>query len=70
MSLTFQLRGGTVYLTQEKGRVMYPVEDGTLRPAPCMWFALCDKMAVTTEPHPILGNVPICERCAARIDQE
>jgi hypothetical protein len=30
----------------------------------CQWFALCDHPAVTTEPHPILGAVPICQRCA------
>lgn len=29
----------------------------------CQWFALCTNEAVTTEPHPILGDVPICQRC-------
>lgn len=33
-------------------------------PAMCAWYALCDHLAVGTTPHPILGNVPICERCA------
>lgn len=30
----------------------------------CEWFVLCDNAAVATEPHPILGAVPICQRCA------
>lgn len=29
----------------------------------CAWFALCDHTAIGFEPHPILGDVPICERC-------
>lgn len=34
---------------------------------PCQWFALCENEATTTEPHPILGNVPICARCKAKV---
>lgn len=34
---------------------------------PCAWFALCENPATTTEPHPILGPVPICQRCAAKL---
>lgn len=30
----------------------------------CEWFLLCDNPAVTTQSHPVLGNVPICQRCA------
>lgn len=33
----------------------------------CEWFALCDNPATGTEPHPILGDVPICDRCAAKV---
>jgi len=29
----------------------------------CRWFALCDNFATSIRPHPILGDVPICERC-------
>jgi hypothetical protein len=32
----------------------------------CEWYALCTNLAVGTTPHPILGDVPICERCAAK----
>lgn len=33
-------------------------------PQLCEWYALCMNPAVGTTPHPILGNVPICQRCA------
>lgn len=29
----------------------------------CRWFALCDNQATTTRSHPILRDVPICDRC-------
>ena len=29
----------------------------------CGWFALCDRAATGTTPHPILGTVPTCDRC-------
>lgn len=32
----------------------------------CEWYALCANLAVGTTPHPILGPVPICDRCAQR----
>jgi hypothetical protein len=34
----------------------------------CEWFALCDRPATDTRPHPILGDVPVCDRCAAFVD--
>jgi hypothetical protein len=30
----------------------------------CQWFALCDNEAVGTVGHPVLGDVPTCQRCA------
>jgi hypothetical protein len=35
----------------------------------CQWFALCDNEATTTQQHPILGPVPICDRCKAKHDR-
>jgi hypothetical protein len=36
----------------------------------CNWFALCTNDATTTEPHPILGDVPICARCATIVREQ
>lgn len=35
----------------------------------CRWFALCDREATTTLPHPVLGRVPTCHRCADKINR-
>jgi hypothetical protein len=39
---------------------------GSAEVAPCQWFAACDRSAVTTVAHPVLGDVPACQRCADR----
>jgi hypothetical protein len=31
--------------------------------ATCEWFYLCGRPATSLMPHPILGEVPICDRC-------
>jgi hypothetical protein len=37
-------------------------------PAPrCSWFLRCDNPATATEPHSVLGAVPICQRCADKL---
>ena len=36
-------------------------------PTECQWFYLCDHEATRTEPHPILGDVPICQRCTDKL---
>jgi hypothetical protein len=35
----------------------------------CEWFALCANEATTTRPHPILGDVLICERCDEKMNR-
>lgn len=42
-------------------------EHGTPLLIACQWFALCDHTATHTRPHPILGDVPICDRCEAKV---
>ncbi len=37
--------------------------------ADCQWFALCENPATTTRKHSILGHVPICDRCNAKIER-
>ena len=34
----------------------------------CEWFALCDYPAIGTVAHPVLGDVPVCGRCADKLD--
>ena len=33
----------------------------------CEWFALCRNPATTVRPHSLLGAVPICSRCDAKV---
>lgn len=35
----------------------------------CEWFALCIRKATTTRRHPILGDVPICAECDAKMER-
>ena len=36
----------------------------TPKPVTCQWFLRCGRVAVTTVAHPILGQVPCCQRCS------
>jgi hypothetical protein len=45
-----------------------PDAEGNIVPL-CHWFALCPNVATGVERHPILGFVPICERCADKLDR-
>lgn len=35
----------------------------------CRWFVLCENEATSHRPHPILGPVPICDRCDDKIQR-
>jgi hypothetical protein len=37
-------------------------------PVQCQWFLFCNNPATSTMRHPTLGNVPICDRCRARVE--
>lgn len=39
-------------------------------PMKCQWYALCHREAIGVAPHPILGLVPVCAKCAAKHDLE
>lgn len=37
--------------------------------ATCSWFLLCENPATRLREHPILGGVPICERCDDKVEK-
>lgn len=41
-----------------------------LAPNTCLWFAACDSEAAGTVEHPVLGDVPTCQRCADVVGAE
>lgn len=48
---------------------VYPAghEDDPRYEAVCSWWARCTNPANTIREHPILGNLPICKRCADKL---
>lgn len=36
----------------------------------CQWFVRCVRKATGTLAHPILGDVPICDRCRRLAEEE
>lgn len=46
-----------------------PVEEQCPACVPlCQWWAMCDQPATHTLAHPVLGQVPICDRCRAKVE--
>ncbi len=52
---------------QARGRRKGPKMDAETMT--CEWFALCTNEATGMYEHPILGAVPICQRCADKVDK-
>ena len=50
------------------GRVKVAVEGDEIVAVICTAFALCTNEATTTIANRILGDVPACERCKARLE--
>ena len=40
----------------------------TLRDTTCEWFAYCENPSTDTRWHPVIGDVPVCDSCALRVD--
>jgi hypothetical protein len=34
----------------------------------CRWFALCDQPSIGLQSHAALGYVPVCQKCADKLD--
>lgn len=37
---------------------------------PCEWMVLCFNPTANAANHPIIGLVPVCDRCATRFELE
>lgn len=43
-------------------------DDEAQRHSECEWYLLCFNVPIGTVTHPILGEVPVCERCLNKHD--
>ena len=55
---------------QMNGRSWEVLPRADLHGQPCEWFALCDREARKRVSHPVLGWVPICDRCFERLARQ
>lgn len=44
------------------------IENGPFTVVQCAWFLLCENDATTARDHPVLGSVPICDRCNTKVE--
>lgn len=52
---------------QARAAIAAPV---TAAPVPmCAWWAMCTNLATGTRSHPVLGQVPICDRCRDKVER-
>lgn len=67
--------GKELWVVCRRGHRQVPVELGvgsdheTSEPELCGWFAHCFNDATTTREHPVLGAVPICDRCDGMVER-
>ncbi|KRD08596.1 hypothetical protein ASE48_08510 [Mycobacterium sp. Root265] len=50
-----------------EGRVYLSEKTGPEYEVPCQWFAKCENPANGLRSHPILTQVPTCQRCDDKI---
>lgn len=58
--------GDTLYETEAGVMAQIDAIDAEL--LVCEYFALCTNTATTAIENPILGSVPTCARCAAKVE--
>lgn len=64
--LTFRYRDGSTPFVLTGGAAYLVADTAREAPLHCHWFAGCTNAAATSVPHPVLGDVPVCQRCAER----
>jgi len=59
------VRGETLAVLRRDGGQGF---EGNVEAPVCEWFAKCDHPAVGVIAHPVLGDVPCCQRCADKLE--